>query len=94
MREISEEKSNNISTEHSFKNGLLNYKAKTQPDTVWLPNDTIYSSEQVPFEVEVPVVEIKMSGFQRVFFIIGLVVAGFILAWIVLKLKKINIFKF
>lgn len=93
MKEINEGKSKNISTEHSFKNGSLNYKAKTQPDTMWLTSDTIYTEKQVPFEVEVPVVEVKMSGFQRLFFIIGLVATGIILAFIVLKINKLNILK-
>ncbi len=93
LREISEEKSNNISTNHHFKDGAFDYKAKTQPDTVWLTSDTIYAEKQIPFEVEVPVVEVKMSSFQRLFFIIGLVATGIILAFIVLKLKKLNILK-
>lgn len=93
MKEISEVKSKNISTNHSFKNGVFDYKAETQPDTVWLPSDTIYSSEEIPVEVEVPVVEIKMSPFQRVFFVIGLIAAGFILASIVIKIKNMNILK-
>lgn len=93
LKEISEHKSNNISTGHTFINGVLDYKAKTNPDTVWIPNDTIYKSEQVPIEVEVPVVEIKMSTFQHVFFIIGLIVSGLILIWLILKLQKVNILK-
>ena len=88
MRELSEEKSNNISTEYTFKKGIFDYKAKTQHDTIWIPRDTIYKSEQIPVEVEVPVVEIKMSAFQRVFFIIGLIASGFILIWLILKLRN------
>jgi hypothetical protein len=91
MRELSEEKSSYISSEYSFKNGMLDYKAKTQPDTVWIPNDTIYINEQVPIEVEVPVVEIRMSKFQRVFFTLGLIAAGVIVAWIVIKFQKFKI---
>lgn len=93
LKEISEQKSKNISTGHSFKNGVLDYIAQTLPDTVWMQSDTIFLSEEIPVEVEVPVVEIKMSAFQRVFFIIGLIAAGFILAWIVVKIKNLNILK-
>lgn len=93
MREVSEEKSNNISTNHSFKDGAFDYTAKTKPDTVWLTSDTIFTEKQVPFEVEVPVVEVEMSGFQRFFFIVGLVASGIILGLIGLKLKNINILK-
>lgn len=93
LKEISERKSKNISTGHSFKNGVLDYIAQTLPDTVWMQSDTIFLSEEIPVEVEVPVVEIKMSTFQRVFFVIGLIAAGFILASIVIKIKNLNILK-
>lgn len=93
LKEISEQKSKNISTEYNFKDGLLDYNAETHPDTVWLPIDTVYLEQEVPIEVEVPVVEIRMSKFQRFFFILGLIAAGTIIVWITIKIKKLNFFK-
>lgn len=53
LTRIEEAKSKNIATGFSFQNGVLNYDAKTQPDTVYLPSDTIYKSEEIPVPVEV-----------------------------------------
>lgn len=93
LKEISEQKSKNISTGHSFKNGVLDYNAQTQPDTVWIQSDTVFLSEEIPIEVEVPVVEIKMSKFQRVFYILGLIAAGAVISWLGIKIQKLKTFK-
>lgn len=85
LRDLAERKSKNMHTYFDFKNGKLNYNAKTQPDTVFVPSDTIYIEKEVPVIVQVEV--IRMSKLQRIFFFIGIISTTAIAVWLFIKLK-------
>lgn len=87
LKGFNEIKGSNIGSKISFNNGVLDYKADFKPDTVWLPNDTIYIEKDVPFLVKVPKVEYRQTKFQAIFFYIGLITAVALGVWLVIKLK-------
>ena len=96
LTKIDEVKSKNIATGFSFQNGILNYNATTQPDTVYLPSETTYIEKEVPIPVEV-VREINiLTKWQKIRLKIGdatmLLLAAFgiykLIKWY-LKLKKV-----
>ena len=53
LKGFDEQKSKNMSSDLAFADGMLEYGTKTQPDTVYLPSDTIYTEKEIPVPVEV-----------------------------------------
>lgn len=90
LKGIKDAKGSNVETDFEFKDGALDYKAKFKPDTVYVPSDTIEIERDVPLILEVPKVEYRMTRFQRVFFYIGLIVAGFFAGWLITKFINIK----
>ena len=46
LKDIKEAKGNKVWSEIYFKDGKLNYKAKFNPDTVYVPSDTVYFEKE------------------------------------------------
>lgn len=53
LKGIDEAKSKNMQSGVNFHDGVLYYNAKTQPDTVHLPSNTIYKEREIPVTVEI-----------------------------------------
>lgn len=90
LRKIEENKSKNIATGYSFNHGILEYSAETQPDTMYLPSDTIYFEKEIPIPVEVPVeinVLTKWQSFRIIIGDITLIILLLFGAWKIIKLK-------
>lgn len=92
LKWLDEEKSSRMSSELDFKDGKLKYKTKAQPDTVYLPSDTIYISKELPYPVEVDKIVNELTKVQRFFFLIGIISSTSIVVWLIMKLGLKRIF--
>lgn len=90
LKDLAEAKSKNMKSDFSFEDGRLNYNAKTERDTVYIPSDTVFFDKEIPVTVEVVKKEYRMNKVQTVFFYIGLITAMGLLSWLVIKLKIIK----
>lgn len=88
LRDLSEQKSKNMQTGFDFKDGLLNYNAKTEPDTVWIPADTVYIEKDIPLVIKVPQTEYRQTEWQVFFSRVGQITLLIIALWGVWKLIK------
>ena len=57
LKELSEAKSQNVQSQYSFANGILEYKTKSKPPIAHIPvrDTTIYKEIPVPYPVETKV---------------------------------------
>jgi len=88
LKTLTEEKSRRMNSQFTFNQGKLNYNAKTNRDTVYLPSKEITKEKEIPVRVEVPVEVNKISGWQWTQIYAGRVLLGFILAFGVYKALK------
>ena len=84
LKNFNELKSKNMNSSFSFANGQLNYKAATQPDTVFIKSTDLwyYINRHITITLErkVPVIkEVKVRGF---FWWVGLVTTIIIAVWL------------
>jgi len=88
MKGIGEQKSKNMSSGLTFSDGLLEYAAKTQPDTMYLPSDTIYTEKEVPVPVEVEKEINVLTKWQKIRMRIGdfaLLILFVFIGWKIIK---------
>lgn len=92
LKQLSENKSERMSSEVDFKNGQLNYKAKAQPDTVYLPSDSVFIEKEVPYPVEVDKIEYRQTRLQRILYIIGIIATTATVVWLITRFRFNKIF--
>ena len=66
LKGFEEQKSKNMASDFSFKDGLLEYGTKTRPDTAYLPSDTIYTEKEIAVPVEVEKEVNVLTRWQRI----------------------------
>lgn len=89
LMRASEEQKSSMESSLKFDGSQLEYRAKSKPDTVWLPTDSIYIYREVPFVVEVPVVEYRQRPRDVFFGYTGkIALAGLTLLALLKALKK------
>lgn len=81
MLRFEELKSNRINTSLLFRNGLLTYRVIRAPSQQMVPYRTVEKTTEVPIRVEVPVIENRLSWFQKIFFYFGIVSAVAAATW-------------
>lgn len=86
MREIGEVKSNRMASSFDFIDGLFRYNIKTKPDTVYLPSDSVFIENEVPYPVEVDKIIYQQTKWQRFFYLIGIIATTAIVVWLIMKL--------
>jgi len=89
LKGIDEQKSKNMVSHFSFKDGILEYGAKTQPDTVYIPSDTIYMDKEIPVPVEVEKKVNVLTKFQSIRIWIGNIILSVIAGMLVYGLFKL-----
>lgn len=89
LKGIDEQKSKNMSSDFSFNDGLLEYSTKTQPDTVYLPSDTIYTEKEIPVLVEVEKEINVLTKWQSIRIWIGNIILSAIAGMLVYGLFKL-----
>jgi len=88
LKQWNEEKSAHIRSLFSFKNGQLNYKATTNPDTIFIKGKDRIIEKEVPLRVEVPIEVNKITGWQWTQIYAGRLLLGFALAFGIFKFIK------
>lgn len=93
LKKSSEQKSKNVESDLSFDKGQLNYDAKTQIDTVYLPSKEITITRDVPIRVEIPVITNELNKWQsfqiisfRILIALVLLIVAYKMFWAKIKL--------
>ena len=86
MTELEEGKSGRVNSKVGFKNGALDYNANVQPDTVYLPSDSVFVEKEIPYPVEVDKIVIRQTKIQRFFYLIGIIATTAMVVWLIMKL--------
>jgi hypothetical protein len=93
LKEMSEMKAKRLQSDFSFANGLLQYKLKQPPDTIYIPGKDRYIYQDVPVEIVKEVIVYKQTDFQIVCGWFGKIFMGLIgIGLIVLFLKWKRLF--
>ena len=92
LKRISESKTARMESEIDFKDGRLSYRAKAQPDTVYLPSDSVFIEKEIPYPVEVEKIEFRQTKLQRAFWLIGIIATTAGAVWLIMKLGLKRIF--
>ncbi|SFL10069.1 hypothetical protein SAMN05216357_112127 [Porphyromonadaceae bacterium KH3CP3RA] len=78
-----------MASDFSFNDGVLEYGTKTQPDTVYIPSDTIYMDKEIPVPVEVEKKVNVLTKFQSIRIWIGNIILSVISGMLVYGLFKL-----
>lgn len=92
LKSISESKSPRVDSDIDFNDGVFDYRAKAQPDTVYLPSDSVYVYVIEPYPVEVESIEYKQTKLQRIFYMIGIILTTAGAVWGLTRLGMKRIF--
>ncbi len=90
LKALDEQKTKNMSSDLSLRDGLLEYNTKTHPDTVYLPSDTTFIERDVLVRVEVVKEVNVLTRWQKIRMRAGditLVILLVIGVWKLAKLK-------
>ena len=87
MTGLSENKTPRMESDIEFKNGVLDYKAKAQPDTVYLKSDSVYIYVDNPFPVEVDKITYQQTKLQRIFYMIGIISTTAGAVWVITRFR-------
>ena len=88
LRAYNEEKSKNIASSFGFGNNLLNYKAITVRDTLFIVEKDSFVYRDVPLKIPVPYEVNKVKGWQYFLIWCGVIALAGFLILIVIKLVK------
>ena len=91
IKSLDEQKTQNMSSDLSLKDGLLEYGTKTHPDTVYLPSDTIYIYKDVPVRVEVEKEVNALTRWQKIRMRVGDISLALLLVFGIWKLAKLKL---
>jgi len=91
MKGFEEHKSKNVQSSLKFNNGMLSYKARKPPDTVWMKSDTVF--KEIKTELPVPYQVNYITKWQKTRMRIGDVVMLLGAAFILFQIIKLY-FKF
>ena len=92
LKELKELKAKGLQSNFYFNNGLLQYKLKQPPDTIYVPGKDRYIYQEVPVEVPVEVIVYKQTDWQIVCGWFGKVFMGLLgigLIMLLLKWKRL-----
>lgn len=87
MKGLSESKSPRVDSDIEFNDGVLDYKAKVQPDTVYLPSDSVFIEKEVPYPVEVDRIVYQQTRLQRIFYMIGIISTTAGAVWLITRFR-------
>lgn len=88
LREIVELKSKSMNSVFTFENDKLRYKARTEPDTVYMPSILIERDKEVPIYIDVPgPIEYRLHWYQRLLMWIGVITSISLAVWLIVKLR-------
>jgi len=85
---INELKTAGLQSKVIFKKGRLVYQTLLKHDTIFVHAKDSIITQQVPFKVEVPVVQYKQTALQKFLTIVGAIALGLIVLFIVIKFIK------
>lgn len=92
LKWLSESKTPRMDSDINFNDGVLNYNAKAQPDTVYVPSDSVYVYVDTPYPVEVDKIVYQQTKLQRIFYMIGIILTTAGVVWVIAKLGLKRIF--
>jgi len=87
LKWISEKKSPRVDSDIEFNDGVLDYKAKVQPDTVYLPSDSVFIYVDNPYPVEIDKIEYRQTKLQRFFYMIGIMATTAGAVWVITRFR-------
>ena len=90
LKQWNEEKSAHMRSLFTFKNGQLNYKSITNPDTIYVKGKDTVIEKEVAVRVEVPFEVNKVTGWQWAQIYAGRLLMGLSLLFGVYKLLKLK----
>lgn len=88
MKSFEEEKGRKTGSTLKFSDGVLDYKTKTKPDTVYVRSDTIETRREIPVYVEVAKEVNKLTKWQKLRIAIGDVTIVLLSVYAALRLIK------
>ena len=91
LKALDEQKTKNMSSDLSLRDGLLEYNTKTHPDTVYLPSDTTFIERDVLVRVEVVKEVNVLTKWQKIRMRAGDIALALLLALGVWKLAKFKL---
>jgi hypothetical protein len=93
MKSFEEEKGHKTGSTLKFGGGVLDYRTKTKPDTVYVKSDTIETRTEVPVYIEVAKEVNKLTKWQKLRLTIGditiVLLAVYAVMWLVKQKLKI-----
>ncbi|HHT23169.1 MAG TPA: hypothetical protein GXZ87_07660 [Bacteroidales bacterium] len=90
LRGLNERKSPGVFSDLKLKNGIFNYRLKTQPNPVQVEMKDSLVYKEIPITVEVPKVEYRQTGWQKFTSKVGTITLILLLligVWKLIKLK-------
>lgn len=87
MKGLSESKSPRVDSDIEFNDGVLDYKAKVQPDTVYLPSDSVFIEMEVPYPVEIDRIVYQQTKLQRILYMIGIISTTAGAVWLITRFR-------
>lgn len=86
LKWMNENKTSRMDSNFDFDGSLLSYNAKAQPDTLYLPSDTVFIEVNEPYPVEVEKIEYQQTWWQRIFYMIGIIASTAVAVWVITKI--------